>query len=261
MKSTIFAASLLASMAMASPLIHEKRYLVTETVMETATVTVTGDKGGWHNWGTNTPSASNTVTVIETTPTPEPTTTPEPEPSPVTTTVDTSSAPPSSSSEAPQPTNSLSDYAAPIMEQHNLHRSNHSVAALTWDDSLANIAQQIAASCVYAHDTKTGGGGYGQNIGAGAPPEEVNKMITNQMYNDEMMLYPGYGSEPGMDLFERWGHFSQIVWKGTERVGCFTQKCDDGLANTASNVSPYFTVCNYEPAGKFLLPIHILETS
>ena len=75
-------------------------------------------------------------------------------------------------------------------------------------------------------------------------------MITNQMYNDEMMLYPGYGSEPSMSDFERWGHFSQIVWKDTTSVGCATQYCSQGLQNVASNVDPYFTVCNYSPAGR-----------
>jgi hypothetical protein len=117
---------------------------------------------------------------------------------------------------------------------------------------MASIAAQIAASCVYAHDTSTGGGGYGQNIGAGAPPEDIPAMITNEMYNDEIGFYPGYGSEPDMGNFEKWGHYSQIVWKSTTGVGCATQYCPNGLANTGGNVSPYFTVCNYSPPGMSL---------
>jgi hypothetical protein len=117
---------------------------------------------------------------------------------------------------------------------------------------MASIAAQIAASCVYAHDTSTGGGGYGQNIGAGADQSGVAAMINNEMYNDEIEFYPSYGVEPDMSNFEKWGHYSQIVWKSTTGVGCAVQYCPNGLANTGGNVSPYFTVCNYSPPGMFL---------
>lgn len=37
-------------------------------------------------------------------------------------------------------------------QHHNVHRQNHSVPALTWNDTLASYAETIAKSCVYAHD-------------------------------------------------------------------------------------------------------------
>ena len=97
-----------------------------------------------------------------------------------------------------------------------------------------------------------GGGGYGQNIGAGADESGVPAMITNEMYNGEINWYPTpYGqANPDMTNFEHWGHYSQIVWKSTTSVGCYTQYCPNGLANVGSDVSPYFTVCNYSPPGK-----------
>lgn len=122
---------------------------------------------------------------------------------------------------------------------------------MVWDYGLAGIAQEIASSCKYAHNITAGGGNYGQNIGAGSPDNEVDKMVTNNMYNDEMMFYPGYGVEPDMSNFEHWGHFSQIVWKSTTGVGCYTQYCPGGLAGVASTVKPFFTVCNYAGVGKF----------
>lgn len=76
-------------------------------------------------------------------------------------------------------------------------------------------------------------------------------MITNGMYNGEINYYPGYGTEPSLANFAKFGHFTQIVWKTTTKVGCFTQYCSKGLANTGNgNVLPYFTVCNYSPPGK-----------
>lgn len=252
MKLISLAIALLGSMALATPLV-EKRYLVTSVVLETATVTVTR---GWWDWGrpTYTPTATNTISVVSSTPS-ESTTSSSASASststvPVSSSSSTSSTSTSTTDATSQPTGSLSPYAAPILLQHNLHRANHSAPALVWNDTLASIAQEIAASCKYAHNVVAGGGGYGQNIGAGAPDDEIDKMITNEMYNDEMMFYPGYTTEPDMSNFEKWGHFSQIVWKATTSVGCYTQHCTDGLANVGSNVSPYFTVCNYASAGK-----------
>ena len=52
---------------------------------------------------------------------------------------------------------------------------------------------------------------------------------------------------PDMSNFENWGHFSQIVWKSTKSVGCYTQSCPQGVAPYDIK---YFTVCNYSPPGK-----------
>jgi hypothetical protein len=101
------------------------------------------------------------------------------------------------------------------------------------------------------------GGGYGQNIAAGVEADNITAIITNLFYNGEVGWYDGlYGqAQPSMANFEHWGHFSQIVWKGTTHVGCYTQDCSgQGLANTGGNVSPYFTVCNYKSPGMYTSP-------
>jgi hypothetical protein len=98
--------------------------------------------------------------------------------------------------------------------------------------------------------SQAGGGGYGQNIGAGLFANETDKLITNLMYNNEIGFYPGYGNDnPDMSNFEKWGHFSQIVWKDTLTVGCAVQICDS-LANVGSDIPPAFTVCNFKPPGE-----------
>jgi uncharacterized protein YkwD len=35
---------------------------------------------------------------------------------------------------------------------HNVHRTNHTAPLMTWNQTLANAAQTIAESCVYAHN-------------------------------------------------------------------------------------------------------------
>lgn len=281
MKVSTTVALCMGATALASPLGEIKRYLVTEVVMETATVTVTGSGNGQQRWGHWTyhprPTDSNTLSLIETTSSIPIVSIPTTSQAVVSTTLSTSTITPSTTSqstEAPPPPPSsssssapatqpssgtsagLSDYAGPIIEQHNLHRGNHSAPDIAWNQTLADIAQQIAQSCEYKHNTQAGGGGYGQNIGAGSTPDQIDAMITDGMYNNEMMLYPGYGSEPDMSSFEGWGHFSQIVWAGTTGVGCFTQHCTGGLSGVSSSVSPYFTVCNYYPVGKYSVPQH-----
>ena len=97
------------------------------------------------------------------------------------------------------------------------------------------------------------GGGYGQNIAAGVEGNNVSAIITDLFYNGEVNWFSGlYGeAQPSMTNFDSWGHFSQIVWKDTTHVACVTQDCSgQGLANVGSDVSPYFTVCNYSPPGK-----------
>lgn len=72
--------------------------------------------------------------------------------------------------------------------------------------------------------------------------------ISDMWYNAEIDLYPNsYGSEPDMANFEAWGHYSQVVWKGTQTTGCAVQKCAAGTMETSMDA--YFCVCNYSPAG------------
>ncbi|KAJ5144507.1 CAP domain-containing protein [Penicillium atrosanguineum] len=143
-------------------------------------------------------------------------------------------------------------YQQAVLYHHNIHRRNHSAPSVHWSTDLERSARALSAKCVYEHDTAIDGGGYGQNIGYGVDASKIGVMLTNLMYNDEMEYFPTpYGeSNPRMANFEKWGHFSQIVWKGTTHVGCATVVCD-GLGNVDSHQSLPFTVCNYSPAGNF----------
>lgn len=104
---------------------------------------------------------------------------------------------------------------------------------------------------------ETGGGGYGQNIAAGAPDSEIAAIISDWFHNGEVNAYwtgvanVNNGGQPDMSTFHIWGHYSQLVWKGTRSVACATHYCGQGgLSGVGANVSPYFTVCNYYPPGK-----------
>ncbi|KAJ9253107.1 hypothetical protein DTO207G8_4408 [Paecilomyces variotii] len=192
------------------------------------------------------PQPATTSSSSEVTTAPAPTTSSTTRAAPVT----TSSA--TTSSAAPSQSSTNDDYQAMILENHNIHRSNHSASALAWSTDLESTAQQLADGCVYEHNTQIGGGGYGQNIGYGISAQNIGMMITNLMYNDEFDYFNNlYGeANPDMTNFEKWGHFSQIVWKGTKEVGCYTKVCNT-LQNVDSDGPIPFTVCNYSPAGNY----------
>lgn len=79
--------------------------------------------------------------------------------------------------------------------------------------------------------------------------KSVARAASNGWYNGEVNLFPpsDYGKDsPDMTNFKDWGHFSQLVWKETEKVGCYSKFCPAG---TLSSYGSWFTVCNYYPPG------------
>jgi len=116
-----------------------------------------------------------------------------------------------------------------------------------------------------------GGGGYGQNLamwGSSSGAEEFGasnslaRAVTDGWYNDELESFPTseYGkASPDMSNFKAWGHFTQVVWKDTQRVGCATILCPAGTL--AKTMESWYTVCNYSPAGMLYSPCYIYGPS
>lgn len=149
-------------------------------------------------------------------------------------------------------------YSAVMLAYHNIHRLNHSASALEWDDELAGYAENTANGCVFEHDMKQGNGGYGQNLASWGATSDIDGLknkaaaggITNQWYNNEMANWAFYGQEnPPADMnIDLYGHFTQVVWKDSTKVGCATVKCPAG---TVLSFPSWYTVCNYNPQGNF----------
>lgn len=212
MRTSIILTSLLATLALATPV--DKRALTTKVEVYTVWTTVTrgaeptghNRSGGRHRHRSSSrlaepssaePSAVSTSTeVVVSTSTPEPSplsteeapipaepattsleettsttktattsvetpaATPDAAPAPVLapTTPDSDEAvsepAPVPSSPAPVVNVASSSYGQKILDQHNIHRANHTdTGPLSWSDELAATALKIANSCVYAHDT------------------------------------------------------------------------------------------------------------
>jgi len=127
--------------------------------------------------------------------------------------------------------------AAAWVDAHNRFRARHCAAALTWSAKLAEVAQRWANAlrdrgCQFAHS----GGNYGENLAAGTKgtldPGSVVKM-----WYDEIAQYRFPDGGFSMET----GHFTQVVWRGTQRVGCGHSQC--------KGMDIY--VCEYDPPGNW----------
>ncbi|KAK5955932.1 hypothetical protein OHC33_002505 [Knufia fluminis] len=242
----------------------------TQSTSVDASTTTTGTEATTESTSSTTSADSSTTTDAESSTSTESTTSTETTTSAEATTTTTSetsftsSSATTTTSTATEPEITNKAYIDTVIRHHNRHRANHTADPLTWDPALAATAKKIADGCIYAHDTATdcppnedgsAQACYGQNIGAGYLPVQMGSIITDGFYNGEVNYYTYYGGEPDTATLHQWGHFSQIVWRDTETVGCYTTDCSaNGLGNIdpSTNIRPFFTVCNYGPPGNWL---------
>lgn len=244
MKSALALASLVGSLVVASPVHHQvhqplhKREVVVDHQIEYVTVVVTG-----------TPPASTSEVGSR----------PQIQARPQVANVEipaagavnggsSSDVTPSqgSGSVVPDPSGAppVGDYQEKVINTHNALRRLHGAPDLVWDEQLAADALEGASECAFQHNLV--GTNSGQNIGLGHEAEDVDKFIQG-MYDNEIGKYEGQeGTEAGFSTST--GHYTQIVWKGTKRVGCSTKQCS-GVAGAGSGMAPVLTFCNYDPPG------------
>jgi len=151
----------------------------------------------------------------EAAPTPAPVYNPPPAPKPV--------APKPNYGSKPEITG---DYKTDVVNYHNYYRAHHGAAPLTWSDDLANYAAGNTGSCQMEHT----GGPYGENLAMGT---SLDGHEGTQMWYDEGQSY--YGQGFSMDT----GHYTQLIWKGSQQIGCYLQNCGD----------QNYLMCEYYPPG------------
>jgi uncharacterized protein YkwD len=121
-----------------------------------------------------------------------------------------------------------------ILAAHNGHRARHCAPRLSWSTTLARAAQRWAdrlrdAGCAFEHSRTR----WGENLAMATGPLSVEKVV--DMWVEEVAAYdfrrPGFSMETG--------HFTQVVWAGSRRLGCGVARCK----------GRHIWVCNYDPAG------------
>jgi hypothetical protein len=136
------------------------------------------------------------------------------------------------------------DWKTQIVNRHNVHRAKHCAPAVVWDDEVAASAQAWADQCTFSHDDPARGE-LGENLAAGTTLTESPERPVDSWYS-EVKAYDF--AAPGFSL--NTGHFTQLVWKATTKIGCAVKTCP------ASSIFPdggegdaLLYVCRYAPIG------------
>ncbi len=119
-----------------------------------------------------------------------------------------------------------------ILLLHNQLRAQHQAPPLIWDNQLANFAENYAQKCEFQHSHSS----YGENLAAGYPT--VSEAIHAWYAEHKSYSY----AWPGFSM--RTGHFTQLVWKSTDKLGCGYATC-----NGKNGTPGKYLVCEYSPAG------------
>ena len=122
------------------------------------------------------------------------------------------------------------------------------LSPLTWSAAAAGVAQAWAAGCVYQHNA--GRGDRGENIAASAPPGswQLNDVVTAWAGEVADYDYATNSCAAGKQC----GHYTQLVWATTLRVGCAHQVCNSNSPFGSGNPGWDFWVCDYEPPGNWV---------
>uniref|UniRef100_A0A0A0LDA7 SCP domain-containing protein n=1 Tax=Cucumis sativus TaxID=3659 RepID=A0A0A0LDA7_CUCSA len=153
-------------------------------------------------------------------------------------------SPPTSTSKNSMPATTASprrrSYIREFLQAHNKFRSAFHIQPLTWDRNLTRFArrwgEQRAADCRMIHSY----GPYGENMFWGklehwTPTEVVNSWAgEDKHYNlDTNECADG----------QTCGHYTQIIWKESLRLGCVRVNCDNG---------GLLVICEYDPPGNYV---------
>lgn len=134
-----------------------------------------------------------------------------------------------------------------VLAAHNRLRAQHCAPPLAWSKTLAQTAQTWANAlkrdrCALKHSRSK----YGENLAMFGPPGTSDGAGVVSDWYGEIKDYDF--ERPGFAMST--GHFTQVVWKGSARLGCAFAVCADREV----------WVCNYDPPGNFEgeFPTHVL---
>ncbi|CAG7821409.1 unnamed protein product [Allacma fusca] len=136
-----------------------------------------------------------------------------------------------------------------MKSKHDKFRSNHRVKSLKIDQTLVSYAE--GCSKFYADQGEndhncTEAQAYGENLAwamtsNGPPPEQdAAKKAFNSWIAEEN--YYNYDTGKPHDKSLQTGHFTQVAWKGTKKIGCGTSENDEQKRT--------YTCCLYDPPGR-----------
>lgn len=125
-----------------------------------------------------------------------------------------------------------------LLDQHNIWRARFKVGPVVWDDAVATVAQewadQQAANGSFEHRQ---GNRFGENLWSGTAGAFSMASIVDS-WGNEVNDYDLKTNTCAAG--KACGHFTQVIWFSTTKVGC-------GKATGATGND--VVVCNYDPPG------------
>lgn len=115
--------------------------------------------------------------------------------------------------------------------------------ALTWSTSAQALAEDWAGRCNFMHRDPNA---LGENLYAATGQEAISVIVG--LWASEKANYD-YATN-GCALARDCGHYTQLVWRDTTKVGCALKRCTTG--SPLGSGAWYFGVCNYDPPGNFI---------
>ncbi|HSF53350.1 MAG TPA: CAP domain-containing protein [Algoriphagus sp.] len=133
-----------------------------------------------------------------------------------------------------------------ILDAHNSLREEVNVPPLVWSEDLAKEAQKWAKKVAKMNEDDAwvlehSGSGFGENIAGGYVTGDTPAQRVKLGWGEEEKVNFDTNTRkciPGTTC----GHYTQIVWRNTMKVGC-------GMAVNPNG--KYILVCNYDPPGNF----------
>ncbi|XP_074364089.1 pathogenesis-related protein 1C-like [Apium graveolens] len=140
------------------------------------------------------------------------------------------------------------------LDAHNQIRLALGVPPLTWDQSLERHSRKYANRQAHICHLHHSHGAYGENLAWELYDEATPRQIV-QIFIDEQANYDivaGVCRCPPLSKDCMCGHFTQIIWRTTERVGCAEVNCKGDRGK--------LVVCSYDPRGNVIgqHPLHPL---
>jgi hypothetical protein len=132
------------------------------------------------------------------------------------------------------------DFAARVLALHNRARAEVEVPPLAWDETLVDEARlhaaRIAGERLFRHGKVPKIEGQGENLFMGtAGAYSIDEMIGAWVQERVLLRGPG----EWLESFPAVGHYTQMVWRTTSRLGCAMVR----------NASDDYLVCRYRQAG------------
>lgn len=131
--------------------------------------------------------------------------------------------------------------ARAFVNEHNAVRAKLGLPQVAWDKKVARYARQWArkiasTGCVMKHSM----GPYGENVFWGGgnqwTPADAVKLWVSEAPDYDIKLNECAATKVC-------GHYTQVVWKESVRLGCDRVECPSG---------DVFITCNYDPPGNYI---------